>query len=80
MVPMLTHEDEGLAPGEIRALLRLAVDPEARLQDRAWARGRLAAARINYDNLGLAVKSLSAKSRSLRAELKLFVLELVSTS
>ena len=80
MVPMLTHDNEGLAPGEIRALLRLAVDPEARPQDRAWARGRLAGARLSYDNLGLAVKSLSAKDRSLRAELQHLVLELVSAA
>ena len=78
---MLTHsEDESWTPGQIAALLRLAVDEEARPQDRSLARFRLGSARMSYDALGLAVKKVALKNRRLQAELREFVLEIFSAS
>jgi len=78
---MLTHSEENSwTPGQIAALLRLAVDEEARPQDRSLAKFRLGSARMSYDALGLAVKKISAKNRRLQAELREFVLEIFSAS
>jgi hypothetical protein len=80
---MLTHSEENSwKPGQIAALLRLVVDGEARPQDRAWAKTRLIDARqhISYDDLGLALKKLSAKNSRLHATLTEFVLEIFSAS
>jgi hypothetical protein len=78
---MLTDSDEhSWTPGQIAALLRLAVDEEARPQDRSLARFRLGSARMSYDALGLAVKKLAQKNRRLQAELREFVLEIFSAS
>jgi hypothetical protein len=78
---MLTHSEENSwTPGQIAALLRLAVDEEARPQDRSLAKFRLGSARMSYDALGLAVKMLAQKNRRLQAELREFVLEIFSAS
>jgi hypothetical protein len=78
---MLTDSDnDSWTPGQIAALLRLAVDEEARPQDRSLARFRLGSARMSYDALGLAVKKLAHKNRRLQAELREFVLEIFSAS
>ena len=78
---MLTHSEENSwTPGQIAALLRLAVDEEARPQDRSLAKFRLGSARMSYDALGLAIKKISAKNRRLQAELREFVLEIFSAS
>jgi hypothetical protein len=78
---MLTHSEENSwTPGQIAALLRLAVDEDARPQDRSLAKFRLGSARMSYDALGLAVKMLAAKNRRLQTELREFVLEIFSAS
>jgi hypothetical protein len=78
---MLTHSDnDSWTPGQIAALLRLAVDEDARPQDRSLAKFRLGSARMSYDALGLAVKMLARKNRRLQAELREFVLEIFSAS
>jgi hypothetical protein len=75
---MLTHSEDkdGWTPGQIAGLLRLAVDEEARPQDRSLAKFRLGSARMSYDALGLAVKKVARKNRRLQAELRAFVLEI----
>jgi hypothetical protein len=80
---MLTHsEQDGWKVGQIAALLRLTVDEEARPRDRDWARAQLfnARRRISYDDLGVAVKKLSAKNARRHATLTEFVLEIFSAS
>jgi hypothetical protein len=78
---MLTHSEENSwTPGQIAALLRLAVDEEARPQDRSLAKFRLGSARMSYDALGLAVKKLAHKNRRLKAELREFLLDVVSAA
>jgi hypothetical protein len=76
---MLTHSQRGgVKPEQIARLLRLAIDPQAKPQDRAQAMRRLldAKERMSYDDLGQAVKKLTATSAQQQANLKRCVLEL----
>jgi hypothetical protein len=80
---MLTHSQRGgMKPAEIARLLRLAINPQAKPQDRARAMSRLldARERMSYDDLGQAVKKLTANCRRTQASLKKCLCELFSAS
>lgn len=76
----LTEDKDSWTPGQIAALLRLFVDEEARPQDRSWAKLRLSSARMSYDALAIAVKKLGRKNPRQQAELREFLLEVVSAA